>query len=85
MKQVVRLGDKTKRTCSPGGIGPVYIGSKTHFNNGIPISYLGANTYAGRIILAHKRVYINGRNMAMHKGKCVCGFTLEGSSRLLLS
>jgi uncharacterized Zn-binding protein involved in type VI secretion len=85
MKQVVRLGYKTKRTCSPEGIGPVYQGSPTHLNNSIPIAYLGCNTYAGKIIQAHPKVYINGKNMAMHFGRCSCGFTIQGSNRLFLS
>lgn len=85
MKQLVRVGHKTKRTCSPGGVGPVYQGSTTHLNNAIPIAYLGCSTYAGKIIQGHPRIYINGKNMGMHIGKCSCGFTMQGSNTVFLS
>lgn len=85
LKLTVRVGDPTKRVCKPFGVGPVYTGSPRHYNNVVPISFLGCATYAGAIVLAHPRIYINNKNMAMHAGKCTCGFTLSGAPRLLMS
>lgn len=83
MKRALRVRDKVKRWI--GGIGPVYQGSPRCYNNNRMMSYIGCETYANKVVKGHKRIYINNKLAATHKGLCKKGKTITGSNRLFLS
>lgn len=83
MKRALRVLDRVKRW--RGGTGPVYQGSSRCYNNDRRMSYIGCDTYAGKVMKGHHRIYINSKLAATHKGLCHKGKTLTGSNRLFLS
>jgi hypothetical protein len=83
MKRALRIRDRVKRW--KGGIGPVYQGDPRCYNNNKMMAYVGSNTYAGKVVKGHTRIYINHRLAATHPGLCRKGITISGSDRLFLA